>query len=135
MRKKYTYDSFAYYNAMNLYKHVGNDYAGRPVIMFYASDVQQDQIKNEEEYIDYTFYMLDLYIQDITEGYVDEFILVSDYETFGTNNFKIAQARKIADGARDLFPDTQYKVVCYGLGSWAYGIYKIIKHFLPAFIL
>ena len=42
MRKKYTYDSFAYYNAKKLYKHVGNDYKGRPVIMFYPTLVIQD---------------------------------------------------------------------------------------------
>ena len=39
--------------------------------MFYCHRVNQDKIVDEQKYIDYTFYMLDLFIQDIVTGYVD----------------------------------------------------------------
>ena len=41
----------------------------------------------------------------------------------------------MADGARDLFPDRQYKLICFGLGSFSYGMFKVIKHFIPGYIL
>ncbi len=79
--------------------------------------------------------MLDIFIEDNTEGYIDDFILIANHESFGTDNFKLSIARTLADRARELFPDRQYKLICYGLGSFSYFIYRLVKPFLPVFIL
>ena len=71
MRKKYTYESFGHYNQKKYYEHVGKDFKGRPVVIFNGSYVFQKDIKDEDEFLDYTFYMLDLHVQDLCEGYVD----------------------------------------------------------------
>jgi hypothetical protein len=41
----------------------------------------------------------------------------------------------VADRAKELFPDRQYKLICFGLGSFAYFMYKLIKPFLPSYIM
>lgn len=105
---------------IKLYEYIGKDYQGRPVIIFNCSRVFPDQIADEAKYIDYTFYMLDIFIQDNVEGYIDEFILISDYEPFTSANLRISLANAVANGAKDLFPDRQYKLVCYGFGSFTY---------------
>jgi hypothetical protein len=79
--------------------------------------------------------MLDLFIEDNTQGYIDDFILISDYEPFGAENFKLSVAREVADKSKELFPDRQFKLVCYGLGSFSFFVYRMIKPFLPKFVL
>jgi hypothetical protein len=79
--------------------------------------------------------MLDIFIEDNTEGYIDDFILIADYGPFGTENCKLSLATGVAERAKELFPDRQYKLVCFGLGSFSYFMYKVIKPFLPVFIL
>ena len=64
---------------IKLYEIVGRDYEGRLILFFRAHSVFVDKIKDEEKYIDYCIYMLDLFVEDHTEGYIDDFILLSDH--------------------------------------------------------
>jgi hypothetical protein len=105
------------------------------MLLFRPYNVYPDKIVDENKYVDYTLYMLDIFIEDNTEGYIDDFLLIADYGPFGTDNFKLSLARSVADRAKELFPDRQFKLVCFGLGSFSYFMYKLIKPFLPAFIL
>ena len=79
--------------------------------------------------------MLDLFIQDKTDGYIDDFILIGNYEPFSSDNFKFHIAKEIASRANDLFPDRQFKLVCFGLGTFTNFIFNLLTPVLPAFIL
>lgn len=60
---------------------------------------------------------------------------MADYEPFGTVNFKLSMAKNVADRAKELFPDRQYKLICYGLNSFCYFVYRLIKPFLPSYVV
>ena len=114
---------------------IGRDRQGRILLLFRPYMVYPEKIADESKYIDYTLYMLDIFIEDNTEGYIDDFILIADYGPFGTQHFKHSLARDVADRAKELFPDRQYKLVCFGLGSFSYFMYKFIKPFLPSYVM
>jgi hypothetical protein len=114
---------------------IGRDKHGRILLLFRPYVVFPEKIADESKYIDYTLYMLDIFIEDNSEGYIDDFILIADYGPFGAQNFKLSLAKDVADRAKELFPDRQYKLICFGLGSFSYFMYKLIKPFLPSYIM
>ena len=120
---------------IQLYEVAGRDYKGRVVLLFRPYLFYYQQVQNLDEYVDYTLYMLDLFIQDNSEGYIDDFILIADYEPFTTDNFKIAVARDVAEKSKELFPDRQFKLVCYGLGTFTHFVFRMIKPFIPSYVM
>lgn len=67
-------------NSTQIYSHIGNDYQGRPVLFFRSYGIAADDIKDIDLWVDYNLYMMDILMQDHMEGYVDNFIMLADYE-------------------------------------------------------
>ena len=44
-------------------------------------------------------------------------------------------ARDVAEKSKELFPDRQFKLVCYGLGTFTYFVFRMIKPFLPTYVM
>jgi hypothetical protein len=84
--------------------------------------------------VDYNLYMMDIHMQDQMEGYVDGFILLADYEHFGSDNFKFHIAKSVAD-ASDMFPERQHKLIAFNLGGFCHFVYRIIKPIIPKYAL
>jgi hypothetical protein len=79
--------------------------------------------------------MIELYLQDHMEGYIDEYILIADYNGFGTDNFKYNIAKEFSETSNEYFPERQHKLVLFGVGSFGEWIFKMLKPVLPEFII
>jgi len=118
---------------MKIYDFIGKDFKGRPILYYYPDRVIVDNITNTEEFLDFNCYMLEMFTQDHSEGYIDEFILIADFDRFSTKNFKFDIAKGTADYSDKLFPDRQFKLVCFGLGTFCNMIYKMVKPLIPKY--
>jgi hypothetical protein len=97
--------------------------------------VDPSKIIDIEEYIDYNMYMLDIYMQDQMEGYVDTCIIIGDYYKFSSANFSLSIVNSASKMSDKHLPFRQFKVVCFNLGFFSYNIFRLVKPFIPKFVL
>lgn len=135
MRSKYTFESFKHLHPLKIFKYIGKDYEGRPIMFFRSTKFKPELIDDVKEYLDYNSYMFEILLQDHMEGYIDEYILIADYNGFGTENFKYQIAKEFSEIADEYFPERQHKLILFGVGSFGEWIYKLLKPVLPKFII
>jgi hypothetical protein len=46
MRNKYTYESFNHYHPLNIFKYIGKDRQGRPMLLFRSYNFLPDNVSN-----------------------------------------------------------------------------------------
>ena len=96
MRSKYQWSDFDKYQALDVFRYLGKDYQGRPVIFFRAVNFLPDKLENIKEYFEYNAYLFEIFAQDQMEGYIDNFIIVADYSGFSTKNFQYGPAKEFS---------------------------------------
>jgi hypothetical protein len=98
MRDKYDMETLnKKYAPLDIFRYIGKDYEGRPVIFFKSFKYIPDQLDDIKEYLDYNAFLLELFSQDQMEGYIDEYIVIADYTNFGKANFQYAAAKDFSE--------------------------------------
>lgn len=80
-------------------------------------------------------YFLEIYLSQFYEGFVDTFSIIASYDAVGVDNFKLSIVIRVVELTERYLPERQFQLIGYNFGVFSYSIFRMVKPFLPGFIL
>lgn len=130
MLSKYKWEDFSEIHALGIFKYLGQDDFGRPVILNRSNRLNIYQI-DLEKYCIYYMFFLEIYISSLMRGYVYQMVIIADTANNKSQNFKLSITKRNLSDCLKYGAERQYKLIAVNADSITVYVYKILKPVIP----